>query len=342
MRDTQVHIAYRRGVERPAHGLWLDPRDRCGLAFVSHAHSDHIGRHREVILSTGTARLMEVRLPNRNGERREHILPFGEPFELRRVDCHPASISQACIRLFPAGHILGSAQIHFESEEGTLLYSGDFKLRPGLSAELAECPLAETLIMETTFALPRYRFPPTDEILADITRFCDEALDQKQVPILLGYSLGKSQEVVCALLKAGLVPMLHESVFKMTEIYRTAQDGFPSGYTLFEPNEVAGKVLIWPPNAVRSPMIRRIPNRTTAVLTGWAIDSGARYRYGADRAFPLSDHADYDDLLRYVELVCPRRVFTLHGFAGSFAADLRRRGVEAWALGEANQLELAL
>jgi len=40
--------------------------------------------------------------------------------------------------------------------------------------------------------------------------------------------------------------------------------------------------------------------------------------------------------------VKPRLVFTLHGFAREFAATLRRRGVEAWALGEDNQIELPL
>jgi DNA ligase-1 len=43
-----------------------------------------------------------------------------------------------------------------------------------------------------------------------------------------------------------------------------------------------------------------------------------------------------------VELVQPKRVLTLHGFAAEFARDLRDRGVEAWALTEANQLELRL
>ena len=89
-------------------------------------------------------------------------------------------------------------------------------------------------------------------------------------------------------------------------------------------------------------MVTRIKNRRTAVLTGWAVEPGSRFRYGCDAAFPLSDHADYEDLLRYVELVKPRRVLTLHGFAAEFAADLRRRGVEAWALTGENQLELQL
>ena len=48
------------------------------------------------------------------------------------------------------------------------------------------------------------------------------------------------------------------------------------------------------------------------------------------------------DLMRYVELVQPKRVLTLHGFAAEFARDLRERGVEAWALSQENQLELTL
>jgi hypothetical protein len=78
------------------------------------------------------------------------------------------------------------------------------------------------------------------------------------------------------------------------------------------------------------------------MVTGWAGERGAIYRYQCDAAFPLSDHADYPDLLRFVEAVQPRLVYTLHGFAREFALTLRERGVEAWAIGEENQLELGL
>ena len=39
------------------------------------------------------------------------------------------------------------------------------------------------------------------------------------------------------------------------------------------------------------------------MISGWAVEPNAIYRYQVDAAFPLSDHADYDDLLRYVDLV---------------------------------------
>ena len=324
-----IPIRYHRGLELPAHGLWLDPHAARPFAFVSHAHSDHIARHAEVVTSPGTARLMRARL---GGTRREHILEFGETRAFRDF----------AITLLPAGHICGSAQSFVESAAGSLLYTGDFKLRPGLSAEPAQWRHADTLIMETTFGLPRYRMPPTADVLAQIIAFCRAALDEGAVPVLLAYSLGKAQEAVCALLAAGLTPMLHDAVFKMTEIHRELRPDFPTGYVRFAAAEAAGKVLICPPNAKTSALLASFPKCRTAVLTGWALDPGAKFRYQCDAAFPLTDHADYPDLLRYVELVQPRRVLTLHGFAAAFAADLRERGVEAWALSEDDQLELHL
>src|SRR3954464_10129883 len=324
-----ISVRYTRGLELPQHGLWLDPWDAQRFAFVSHAHSDHIADHREIIATPGTARLMDARMP---GKRSQHLLPFGETRQF----------SGFAATLLPAGHIFGSAQMFLESDEGSLLYTGDFKLRPSHSAEPAEWRQAETLIMETTYGLPKYCMPPTDEVVARMVAFCQEAIDDGAVPVLLGYSLGKSQEILCAILKAGLTPMLHGAVYRMTQLYRELRPDFPDGYVRYAQGQVEGKVLVCPPSAAKSLMVTRIKHRRTAVLTGWALDPGATYRYQCDAAFPLTDHADYPDLVRYVELVKPKLVLTLHGFASDFARVLRERGFEAWALRQENQLELSL
>jgi ATP-dependent DNA ligase I len=323
-----IDVRYERGLYVPEADLWLDPRDAKRFAFVSHAHSDHIALHEEIIVSERTARLMQARMP---GERREHVLPFGERRRVHDVD----------VTLLPAGHIFGSAQIFLETANGSLLYTGDFKLRHGKSAEAAEWMHAETLVMETTFGLPRYKFPPTAQVVDQIVAFCRESLDEGEVPVLLGYSLGKAQEILCALDGAGLVPMLHGSVFQMTRIYEQFGQTFCK-YVRYNANDIAGKVLICPPSANRSRMLEKIPRKRVAMISGWAMDPGAVYRYQVDAAFPLSDHADYADLVRYVDLVRPTRVLTLHGFAAEFARDLRERGIEAWALSEENQMELGL
>jgi DNA ligase-1 len=323
-----IEVRYERGVYLPNENIWLDPWDGKPFAFVSHAHSDHIAPHDEIIVSERTSRLMQARLP---GERNEHVLNFGEQATIRGLD----------VTLIPAGHIFGSAQFFLETASGSLLYTGDFKLRPGRSAEPAEWRQADTLIMETTFGLPRYRFPPTEDVIAQIVAFCRDALETGAVPVLLGYSLGKAQEILCALAGAGLKPMLHGSVHRMTRIYEQFGQSF-CDYERYDAKEVAGKVLICPPSANRSRMLEKIRDKRVAMISGWAVDPNAVYRYQVDAVFPLSDHADYPDLVRYVELVKPQRVLTLHGFAAEFARDLRDRGIEAWALSEENQMELTL
>jgi DNA ligase-1 len=322
-----IDVRFERGVYLPQQDLWLDPWDAKRFAFVSHAHIDHIAPHDEIIVSERTARLMQSRLP---GGRMEHVLPFGERRTMRGFD----------LMLLPAGHIFGSAQCFLFVGAETLLYTGDFKLRPGKSAEEAEWRQADTLIMETTFGLPRYRFPPTERVIEQVVTFCRETIDDGQVPVLLGYSLGKAQEILCSLEGAGLTPMLHRSVYQMTRIYEEFGQSFCK-YVRYNADDVAGKVLICPPSANRSPMLETIPRKRVAMISGWAVDAKAIYRYQVDTAFPLSDHADYTDLIRYVELVRPRRVFTIHGFAAEFARDLRERGVEAWALSEENQMEFS-
>ena len=116
-----IEVRYERGVYLPNEDIWLDPWDAKPFAFVSHAHSDHIAPHDEIIVSERTARLMQARMP---GERHEHVLSFGERASIRGLE----------VTLIPAGHIFGSAQLFLETDHGSLLYTGDFKLRPGRSA----------------------------------------------------------------------------------------------------------------------------------------------------------------------------------------------------------------
>jgi Cft2 family RNA processing exonuclease len=323
-------VHYRHGIWLPQTGWWLDAHFPVGRSFVSHAHSDHVAAHREILCSAGTARLLRARLP---GTRVEHVLPFGHTEQLT---------GDTAVTLYPAGHMLGSAQCLLAHERlGALLYTGDFNLRQAHSAEPCATPRADVLIMETTFGLPRYVFPPADETLADIRNFCRAALAEDVIPVLFAYSLGKSQEIMQGLAASGLPFMLHPQTFRLTRVYEELGVAFPP-YRAYDAATSAGCVVICPPQANRSVFLQGIPRRRTAVLTGWAVDAGAVYRYQCDAAFPLSDHAGFPDLLAFVDRVRPRLVYTVHGFAREFAQTLRARGLEAWALGTGNQLELGL
>lgn len=320
-----VNVRLKRGVHLPELPLWLDPRNRAQRAFVSHAHSDHTGRHDVTIATPATLDLMALRMGRLKGE----LIPmdFGESREFEGFT----------IRLLPAGHVLGSAQCYIETEEGSVLYTGDFKRRAGATSEAAGFCHAETLVIETTFGLPKYVFPPSEAVLAGIVEFCKSALAAGATPALLAYSLGKAQEVLAALGAAGLTSMPHSSMVKLLPVYERAGYRFPG---LVEWSDRRDAVIVCPPSSRNS--LSGITDLRTAVATGWALDASTVFRSRCDAAFPLSDHAGYDDLLRHVEDVAPRRVLTLHGFAQEFARDLRARGIEAWALTGPNQLDLPL
>ncbi|MBV8815117.1 MAG: MBL fold metallo-hydrolase, partial [Verrucomicrobia bacterium] len=323
-----ITVRYERGAYLPQLDLWLDPWDDRPAAFISHAHSDHIGNHGEVILTEVTAKLMAARLP---GTRQEHRLAYEVAFPFRGSQ----------LTLLPAGHIHGSAQLLVEYNGSSLLYSGDFKLRAGQASEPIVWRPAETLIMETTYGLPKFVFPPTEKVIGEITKFCRETIEDGAVPILFGYSLGKAQEVLAALNKCELRVVLHPSVYQMTKLYRSYFHEL-TAFNVYHSDDLSGSVFLCPPHVNGTRLIQSIKPRRTAILTGWALNPGAAHRYQCDAAFPLSDHADYPDLIRYVQLIQPRRVLTLHGYAREFAEDLRRRGFEAWALGEDNQLEFSI
>jgi len=322
-------VRFNDGIHLPQIGWWLDARRSQLRSFVSHAHGDHIAAHKEIIATRTTASLMRLRV---SGKRQENILDFDQPW-MAEFGCE--------MRLYPAGHIFGSAMLHATSEHGSLLYTGDFKLRPSLAAEACATPRADVLIMETTFGLPRYVLPPAEEITRGIVDFCRQALAENITPVLYGYSLGKTQELLQIVGRAGFPVMLHAHGFKMTERYAELGMSLPP-YTLLNTKNYAGHVIIAPPMSGQTEPMTWINPKRTAIATGWALDRSALYRYGCDAAFPLSDHADFPDLLAFVEKVQPKCVYTLHGFAKEFASTLRARGIEAWAIGQQNQLDLAL
>jgi len=328
-------VRYQRGVHLPALDLWLDPRTGRDLAVVSHAHGDHIARHRRALCTEATLRVLTLRTGGRRRRRAaSHVargLAYGEELEHRG----------ATVSLHPAGHVLGSSQVLVCHRGLRILYSGDIRLRGGRTAEPLEHVECDLLIVEATFGRPEYRFPPTGEVVRAICDFCLDSVAGGVTPVLYAYSLGKGQEVIAHLAGAGLPLVLCGSMIAVTDIYRGLGVDLPATCC---PGEELPRdaVVICPPHMRDAPWLRRITPRRTAYISGWAVERGAALRLGCDAAFALSDHADFGDLLCYVERSAARHVYTLFGFAEDFARELRRRGRYAEPLAATRQLELAL
>lgn len=318
-----MQVLFNNGIHLPGPRLWLDPHTPQPVAIVSHAHADHIQRHEHVIASAPTVAMMRLRGALRCNFQ---ALKFHETIELE----------DARVTLYPAGHILGSAQTLVQWDGMRLLYSGDFKLRPGLSAEPIDVPQADVVIMETTFGKPHYRFPPTEEVAAQIRQFCQDALNDGCAPVLLCYSLGKGQEVLSCLEGVDFPIYLQTAHWNMTSVYRDFGVRLPF-FRKFLPGQKLDGVLLCAGGCRRSAWfthLEKMGKIRTAYISGWAIDPGAKWRFRTDAAFPLSDHADYDDLLEYARLTGAKTIHTMHGFADEFARDLRRVGYHATPLRE--------
>ncbi|HEX3560782.1 MAG TPA: MBL fold metallo-hydrolase [Pyrinomonadaceae bacterium] len=310
-----LRVEYRGGLYLPDLDLWFDaegPRERC---IISHAHSDHIAGHRRIVSTPETARLFR----HRRGEAEVEPLRYGERRDYGRY----------ALTMFPAGHCLGSAQVLVEASGERLVYTGDVKLRPNVAAEAAAVVTCDTLVMESTFGDPAYRFPPDVATCDRLYAACDRALSDERVPVVLAYALGKSQEALELLLRRGYRVSLHGSVWNVSEIYRECGVKFSGPYEHYEREHLRGRVLVAPPGCHKQPMIRNIPRRYTIMLTGWAVSRRAAYMYrGVDLLLPLSDHADFDELVRLARDSGAQRIITLHG-AKKFAAHLRDLGLNA-------------
>lgn len=318
---------YRGGVLLPDQELWLDPRRKKPFAVISHAHSDHVARHATFLATPATIALIRVRMGDALAQR-GIALPYGETYQGPSYQ----------LRLHPAGHVLGSAMVEVETEGQRLLYTGDFKTRLGGAAEALQLLQADHLVMETTFGRPQYVFPDFASTCAELHRFCDEALAAKQTPVLLAYSLGKAQEVLQILRNREEPLMAHRSIRELNKVHQQFGYELPETRPLDLLN-LPGCIAVIPPST-----LKKLPRARTRTLmvSGWGIDPAARFRYKVDAVLPLSDHADYSELLGFVRQVTPQHVHTTHGYHQEFAAELRHRGYQAWSLHGRDQLELSI
>jgi DNA ligase-1 len=327
-----IEVRFQRGLHLPELDLWLDPWDAKPRAFVSHAHADHFARHESALCSDVTAGLLQ---------RRFHLAQN----RIEAVSFHVPVVRDGFrLRLLPAGHICGSAMLHVTriKDNASLLYTGDFKTRRGRTAEPVNFLNADTLILETTFGLPNFEFPNPMEVEAGILRFIHDAFLDGETPVLFGYPLGKAQEALALLAEHGIPTLLHPAVAAMTAACREAGFDMLPEPVEFEGHAPAGHVVIAPPNTIRSKLLRGLKSTRTAMLTGWALQPGSKYRFRVDEVFPLSDHADHPGLLECIKRVRPKKILTVHGFAREFAAELRTRGLDAWCAMGGDQLELSI
>ena len=311
--------------------LVLDPsriqkQDENKLVAISHAHSDHLKKHKtEVIMTPETRDLagFEATLVNYNKE-----------FEFGDLTVIPRN----------ANHIMGSSQ--FEIHNGkSITYTGDFKLNDSLLFDSCHVSDTDVLVIESTYGMPHFKFPEVKYVLDSIGKWVNEK-QAKGSNILFGsYALGKSQEVIKTLNNLGIKPVVHPKIAYFSEIYNKhnhnlefissespeAQGFLKKQFTAIMPQHLINKQLI-------SAVSTNGRDTSAALLTGW----GSLYSFaskGIERVFPLSDHADFNQLIDYISQSDPHQVFTVHGYEKEFAKTITKKlGIPACSLKQKTKL----
>ncbi len=283
----------------------LDPIISDFHSFVSHAHGDHSPR--EIITSPfctkETYELLKISFPFLESQ----TIPLNKKVKF----------DDFSVKLISAGHILGSAQIYIETDNVSVLYTGDIKLNPNLTTLPIKIESADVLVIETTYGYPGFKLPDQQETIEKFVKWVKEQLKNGYKVEIGAYPLGKAQEAIKILNNEGLIPTVTETVRRYSEVYKKF------GVKLnFVSKEEKTDILIKPPS-----FIGRSGNQNikSCVLTGWS-----EFRDLKTLGFPISDHADFFQLMKYVEMISPKKVFCVHGYVEEFAKEVEKNlGIKA-------------
>ncbi len=286
--------------------------------FISHAHFDHLGksdaRRALAVCSEETLLLSTLR-----------------GLEVKRVEPDPFT-------LLDSGHILGSKALLVETDRGGVLYTGDVNTSP-VEGILRQCfPRVHTLIIESNYGRPSLVFPPRRQLIREIVDYVSETVRRGRPMVLMGYPLGKSQHLQMILdpvLQGVVETYVSPSIAEYNNVYRLFSIGI-GGKKVFTPQSSElpnGSWALYYPNVSgRNAFMQLIKRKYDAVFisfSGRSLFNWYSETLCVDKAFPLSDHADFEGLIEIVRETSPEKVFTVHGFPEEFSRELKRLGYDS-------------
>ncbi|XP_029420003.1 protein artemis [Nannospalax galili] len=157
--------------------------------FLSHCHKDHMKGLRAPTLkrrlecslkvflycSPVTKELLLTSPKYRFWEKRIVAIEIETPTQISLVDEASGEKEEIVVTLLPAGHCPGSVMFLFQGKNGTVLYTGDFRLAKGEASRMellhsgGRVKDIQSVYLDTTFCDPRfYQIPSREECLSGI------------------------------------------------------------------------------------------------------------------------------------------------------------------------------
>jgi putative mRNA 3-end processing factor len=299
--------------------FYIDPWKPVDDAVITHAHADHAYfGHKHYLAHHLSREVLYYRL----GEIQLQTVEYGEKVMKNGVQ----------ISLFPAGHVIGSAQIRVEYQSEVWVVSGDYKTEDDGISTPFEPVKCHHFISECTFGMPVYQWKPQSQIFDDVNSWWANNLHNGVATVLVGYSLGKAQRILQNLDLSNGTVYTHGVIENTNEALR--RNGVVLNPTIritadTPKDEVRKGIIIAPPSSVGTPWMRKFGPYSFGYCSGWMALRGAKRRRAADRGFVLSDHADWDGLVSAIDATDCECVYLTHGYTATFTRYLNEIGFNA-------------
>lgn len=294
----------RRGAIIFPYGLCVDGHEvGCIYRFVTHIHADHIIDLEKSItfgkLVIGTP--ITIDLLKVLGYNMPRIKSLAVDYK-QGIDLDVQKYAK--LKIFKADHIPGSAQVVLELNDITIGYTGDFR-NPGIKTEVLRD--LDILVIDATYGNPKYVRENEETIIYEFAKLLRKLLTRGPVAIYAYH--GKINDVMMKLREWGMdvpyiLPQSQWNIYvTLTKYGYNVANVFLEGSKEAEEIKQSGWYIEFNLNTRFSSMRKR-RGLAHILLTG---------RYGKtivklDDAWiiGLSGHADFKELLYYVDEARPR------------------------------------
>jgi putative mRNA 3-end processing factor len=322
----ELAVEWRSGIHLRGTSIWCDARRPRDVCFASCAHAAGASRHGQLIATAATLALLG---PDAAADSARLSVPYGQPFTLGSIR----------LELLRTGHAPGSAALLADVAGQRILCAGAVNPHGGGLGGTAELRPCDVLVIDASYAHPRYAFPPVEQAVAAVRAFALEIATAGGVAALLVSSPSKGLDVMAGLAaETGLAFAAHRSIHEAARRLQRLESALPP-VGRWSGRPPAGKVLLWP--VEQRAALGALPGSSrVALVSGQAMDPARVSALGVDAAFAWSNLADHDELLAYVEQSGAQAVFATSRHAEDLARAATRAGRVARALGPPRQMAL--